>query len=244
MLDSHPAQAGRGPAALLFALHLALVYYGNMSWLDLIFPKKCVNCGKWGKYVCESCEVGLWEEEQICPVCGRTSRWGKRHKYCHKPYVLDGLTCLWAYEGVARKIIAKAKYRFYYNMLRELLVSPRPGYSARDFVVVPVPLHPKREKWRGFNQAEVIGRWLAETENLELKNLLVRVKDTGQQVGKGREARLANIRGAFKLRATRHVPRAVLLVDDVWTSGATMAECCRVLKKAGIKYVWGFVLAR
>ena len=90
----------------------------------------------------------------------------------------------------------------------------------------------------------MIGRRLAETENLELRNLLVRVKDTGQQVGKSRQSRLANIKDAFKLQAAGHMPQAVLLVDDVWTSGATMAECCRVLKKAGVKYVWGFVLAR
>ena len=247
----------------------AIVYSEDMSWLDILFPKKCVNCGKWGQYVCESCEVGLWEEEQICPVCGRASRYGLKHKYCRQPYSLDGLTCLWAYEGVARKIISQAKYRFYYDMLSELLYSPQslrapaagaqvpldldrvgsacaPGQAPlRGYLlIVPVPLYSKREKWRGFNQAEMIGRWLAETENLKSKNLLVRVKDTGQQVGKGREARLANIRGAFKLRATSHMPRAVLLVDDVWTSGATMAECCRVLKKAGVKYVWGWVLAR
>lgn len=233
---------------------LALVYNEDMSWLDLIFPKKCVNCGKWGKYVCASCEVGLWEEEQICPVCGRASRYGVKHKYCHQPYSLDGLTCLWAYEGVARKIISKAKYRFYYDMLSELLPDAALGSACLPRVrfqsgtpapvIVPVPLHPKREKWRGFNQAEMIGRRLAETENLELRNLLVRVKDMGQQVGKGREARLANIRGAFKLKAISHLPKAILLVDDVWTSGATMAECCRVLKQAGVKYVWGFVLAR
>jgi competence protein ComFC len=221
-----------------------------MSWLDFIFPKKCVNCGQWGQYVCESCEVGLWEEEQICPVCGRASRYGMRHKYCHQSYALDGLTCLWAYEGVARKIIAKAKYRFYYDMLNELLRGSKslgmPGQARlRDsLVIVPVPLYSKREKWRGFNQAEMIGRWLAQKNKLELSNLLVRVKDTGQQVGKSREARLANMRGAFKLRAAIDAPRAVLLVDDVWTSGATMSECSRVLKKAGVKYVWGWVLAR
>ena len=194
--------------------------------------------------MCESCEVGLWEEEQICPVCGRASRHGVRHKYCHKPYSLDGLTCLWAYEGVARKIIAKTKYRFYYDMLRELFAGARQARLRDSLVIVPVPLYSKREKWRGFNQAEMIGKWLAKRENLELKNLLVRVRDTGQQVGKGKQDRWANMKGAFKLKTMSHLPSAVLLVDDVWTSGATMAECCWVLKKAGVKYVWGWVLAR
>src|SRR3990172_2608564 len=67
------------------------VYHLSMDILDLIFPKRCINCGRWGRYVCEKCEVGLWEEEQICPRCCRRSRYGLRHKYCKR--VMEGLTC-------------------------------------------------------------------------------------------------------------------------------------------------------
>jgi len=71
--------------------------------------------------------VGLWEEEQICPVCTRNSRYGLPHKYCHKSYGLDGLTCLWSYEGIAKKIIKKAKYKYFYDLLGELINLPEGG---------------------------------------------------------------------------------------------------------------------
>ncbi len=223
-----------------------------MILLDLIWPKKCVNCGRMGSYVCESCKVGLWEEEQICPICTRNSRYGSPHKYCHKAYCLDGLTCLWAYEGIAKKIIKEAKYKYFYDLLGQLINFPEGEeyFYLRKFlenkpIVVPVPLHEKRYRERGFNQAEVIAKSFAARHKLACNgHLLVRIKDTGHQAGREREARLEAVKNAFVLSAKGYVPSAVLLVDDVWTTGATMSECCRVLKIVGVKKVWGLVLAR
>ncbi len=226
-----------------------------MDWLGLLFPKKCVNCGRWGGYVCDRCQVGLWEEEQICPVCGRNSRYGLRHTYCRKSYALDGLTCLWAYEGIARKIITKVKYKFYFDYLQELLISNDEFLNRVELsffkrflqqkpVVVPVPLHPSREKWRGFNQAAIISKLVARSWKLGARNLLVKTEDTGQQVGKTRQERFNRVKDAFSLKSDISDLGSVLLVDDVWTTGATLSECCQVLKKAGVKQVWGLVLAR
>lgn len=238
-----------------------------MEWWELFFPKKCINCGRWGSYVCEGCEVGLWEEQQICPVCRRASRYGLRHSYCRRAYSLDGLICLWAYEGIARKLITQAKYKFFYDYLREFSItnfSVRAGSgSAGQFsnrpelsyflkfletrpVVVPVPLHPKRERERGFNQADLIARSFAARHKLSCdSHLLQRSKDTGHQTLRNREERLKAVEGAFALAPrTYNLAPSMLLVDDVWTTGATLSECCRVLKKAGVKKVWGLVLAR
>lgn len=229
-----------------------------MNWptflLDLLYPKKCVGCGKRGRYVCERCEVGLWEEEQICPICCRLSRYGSRHKYCRQPYSLDGLTCLWAYEGIAKKIIKKAKYKFFYDLLHELVVSDLGSrIELADFVrfvdsgpvVVPAPLHPRRERERGFNQARVIVDLVARFWGLDSRDFLVRTRDTGHQTGRNKQERLEAVQGAFSLAPkTFNLKPKVLLVDDVWTTGATMSECCRVLKRAGVKTVWGLVLAR
>jgi len=224
--------------------------------LDLVFPKRCVNCGRWGEYVCEECQVGMWEEEQICPTCCRNSRYGERHKYCRGE--LEGLTCLWAYEGIARKLITKAKYSGQFDVL-EFLISNFPFDSAQgeqffyfkkfletNPIIVPVPLHPKREKERGFNQATIVASLIANRYSLVVKNLLTRVKDTGRQVGKKREERLKAMSGAFELsRDTPYViPNTILLVDDVWTTGATLRECAKVLRRGGAKQVWGLVLAR
>lgn len=223
-----------------------------MQLLDLIFPKFCLNCGRIGSYLCLNCEIGLWEEQQICPICRRLSRYGLPHATCSSKNSLDGLTCLWAYEGVARKIITRAKYNFYFDVLSELFsrgqgILDRPEYTyfQRFFetkpVVVPVPLHPNRLKYRGFNQAEVIAKLAAKMWNLKAKNLLLRTVDTAHQVGKIRTDRLASMTGAF--RATGKAEK-VLLVDDVWTTGATLSECAKTLKKAGVKKVWGLALAR
>src|SRR3989304_8658819 len=99
---------------------------------DVVFPKKCVGCGKMGGYVCEKCDVGLWEEEQICPTCGRASRYGLRHQYCKEAWSMEGLTCFWAYEGIAQKLIKQAKYKFYYDYLGELLEDISVRVSVRS----------------------------------------------------------------------------------------------------------------
>jgi ComF family protein len=176
---------------------------------------------------------------------------------------------LWAYEGVARKLIKQAKYKFYYDHLEGLINSLSQSLSQRtEFtyfnrfleerpVIVPVPLWPRRERERGFNQAEVIGRLVASRWSLEMKNLLLRVRDTGRQVGRTKEERLEAMKGAFAINSKYEIlkskqipnskfqfPKSVLLVDDVWTTGATMNECTKVLKQAGVRRVWGVVLAR
>ena len=195
----------------------------------------------------------MWEEEQICPTCCRNSRYGERHKYCRGD--LEGLTCLWAYEGVARKLITKAKYSGQFDTLEFLIsnfefLNNSQLFNFQKFLetrptIVPVPLFPKREEERGFNQAAVIGHLASNVWHLNYEDLLIRVKDTGQQVGKKREERLKAMEGAFEIknRSMTNV-KSVLLVDDVWTTGATLRECAKVLRQNGAKRIWGLVLAR
>jgi len=171
---------------------------------------------------------------------------------------MEGLTCLWAYDGIARKIIKISKYKYYFDILNELTslsvaqLHSEPIFEYfRQFIdskpiLVPVPLWPKRERERGFNQAEVIAKLVAGRWKLEIKNLLVRTRDTGRQVGRKREERLRNIANAFALKPKSQITnhKTILLVDDVWTTGATMNECAKVLRQAGTMKVWGMVLAR
>lgn len=182
---------------------------------------------------------------------------------------MEGLTCLWAYDGLARKLIKQAKYRYYYDYLNKLTadslsLSKRPEYYyffqflKEKPVIVPVPLFPKRQKERGFNQAEIIAKSLASRHSLSLNShLLTRVRDTGKQVERSREERLKSMQNAFALNSkfqitnykqitnsNYQIPKTVLLVDDVWTTGATMSEAAKVLKLAGVRAVWGWVLAR
>ncbi|MBI5358151.1 ComF family protein [Candidatus Amesbacteria bacterium] len=204
-----------------------------MNLLDFLFPKKCIGCERLGEYVCETCSVGMWEEEQ-----------------------LPGLTCLWAYEGLARKLISKAKYDGRYDYLKFLIYnfqftnnsqfSNFQKFLKQKPTVVPVPLHKNRLRERGFNQAEIIAKVLASRHTLAYNgHLLYRVKDTGHQVGRTRSERLKALENSMKIvNCKLKIPQAVLLVDDVWTTGATMNECTKTLRAAGVKNIWKFVLAR
>lgn len=218
-----------------------------------MFPKYCLGCGKAGGYVCGDCEVGMWEEEQICPACGRASRYGAKHLGCKG--ILAGLSCFWAYEGLVKKLIGFGKYRYYFDVFGEVVersgrVIGRTEFEyLRRFVdegpaVVPVPLSKKREKWRGFNQAEILAEKLAKLLKLEKKNWLERIVDTGQQVGRSRKDRWEATKECFGIERGIKVQGKVLLVDDVWTTGATMQSAAKVLKEAGVEAVWGLVMAR
>jgi len=203
-----------------------------IDWLiSLFFPEKCINCGLWGSYVCKKCQVGIWEAELL--------------------RALDGLICLWDYEGLAQKIIKKAKYQGQYDLLKFLVLSSKfeinnqiSKFLNNTNSIVPVPLFKKRLKERGFNQAEIIAKEISRVYKVPVANLLLRIRDTGHQVGRTRAERLNALKDAFVFDFGYQIPNTVLLVDDVWTTGTTMKECYKVLKKAGIKKVYGLVLAR
>lgn len=143
----------------------------------------------------------------------------------------------------------KLKYNFVSDLTDEL-VDLAVNFLQEDFfqarVLVPIPLHWYRKNWRGFNQAEILGKEIALKLKIDFcPDLLLRTRSTKPQVKlKGKE-RKKNVRGAFKLNPKyRILDTEYLLFDDVWTTGATMKECARVLKKAGVKKVFGLTLAR
>lgn len=229
-----------------------------MGILDFLFPKKCLGCNKNGAYWCQSCaRIARPHFPQVCPVCERPSPDGLRHKYCKEPFSPNALHAIWAYEGIPRQLILKLKYRFVSEIAEDLATQAvrelrnykpllRGGLGKEDIILVPIPLHWKRDNWRGFNQAEEVGRLIAKQMGWEFKDLLVRTKNTQHQVGlKGKERR-ENVEGIFSIKPNALVPNAsnVLLFDDVWTTGSTMRQAARVLKRAGVKKVWCLTLAR
>jgi len=113
-------------------------------------------------------------------------------------------------------------------------------------ILVPIPLHKKRLGERGFNQAELLALELKNYFGFNLdKNLLERYRYTTSQVELGEQERKINVAGAFICHKPKEVKdQCILLIDDVFTTGATMQECARVLKEAGAKAVWGLVLAK
>ena len=124
----------------------------------------------------------------------------------------------------------------------------RPGFLPKVDMIIPVPLHPRRLKERGFNQSQLLGRVLAKKLNIPCDPfVLIRTVDTPPQVGLSEKERRENVRGAFAVSPGRHSRlegKALLVLDDVMTTGATVEECARTLKSAGAEKVYVLTMAR
>jgi ComF family protein len=153
------------------------------------------------------------------------------------------------HEGLLKDLIWRCKYFFVRDLSKyfaELLAGEfGPELIEKEFVVTAVPISKERALWRGFNQSELIARELAEQTGLEYSTMLKRDVESRAQVGLTRKERLKNIQDKIHIIDGLNVRRKrVLLVDDVITTGATLAECAKVLRKAGASEVWGLVLSR
>ncbi len=226
--------------------------------LDILFPKFCVDCGAEGKYICAKCSIFISEAMQVCPNCCNSSFFGETHQNCIKKYALDGLTSIWDYEGLIKKLIYEIKYNGFANIINECVESSfkliakdiNRFYPFLSFLysnntyISYVPMYLKREKKRGFNQAKLIAQEIGLVSNRKIVSLLKKTTDTESQARFEKEERMENVKNCFSLINQATSDRQVILVDDVFITGTTMRECCRVLKKAGAKKVWGFTLAR
>jgi len=110
--------------------------------------------------------------------------------------------------------------------------------------LTPIPLHPERERMRGYNQAALLADALGRATRLQTSDLLIRTRATTRQHHLDRAGRLRNLRGAFAARPTAQPPPAVILVDDILTTSATLEACAAVLLEARCKRVFGFTIAR
>ncbi len=222
------------------------------GWLDFLFPKTCLGCGRWGSYLCEECMNKLSPlREPICPECRRVNYGGETHSRCFKRASLAGLTCVYPYVSLAKKLVTNLKYKFVSDLvvvMGELMISNIDWDGKNEpWMVTAVPLHPSREKWRGFNQARELGKQLAKGWGYEYEEGLVRrVRKTKPQMSLRGKERGENLKKAFAggLKLNRFKGKNIILVDDVWTTGTTMNECARALKGGGVKRVWGITFAR
>lgn len=228
-----------------------------MSILDLIFPKRCVSCGKLGQYICATCRHNVRPiavNESICPVCERLAIDGVTHPRCRSRYGLDGLIAFFHYDGPIRHAVKSLKYRHvsdlaseFVSLIPEVLLSQiHDVLGERNAKVVPVPLHVTRFRARGYNQADVLGRILAQRLHLPIyTDILYRTRATSPQVEtKSRNARLRNMDKAFACKDVDIRGAEILLFDDVFTTGATMRSAANVLKRHGARFVWAVTMAR
>lgn len=230
--------------------------------LDLLFPKRCVGCKKFDSYFCVECVANIKQAELVCPKCEKSAVGGQTHPICRRHFGLDGLWSLGVYEDPLKKAIQKLKYdpklvRDFVPVLVDIILEYWARYQpfvfdqikkdgGRGWVVIPVPLHWWRENKRGFNQSGEIGKLLSKNLGLEYSEILKRTRYTWSQAKLKSKERQKNIRGAFAVSDSALLSSYtnILLIDDVWTTGATLKECCYVLKRSGAKKVWALTLAR
>ena len=217
--------------------------------IDFVFPKFCVVCDKEGAFLCRKCKQKLPLALQICPMCTRPSIYGLTHEYCRKKSGMAGLISVFDYrnEGV-KKVIEAIKFGFNRELVKITLSGWKmPKNWEKGVVLVPVPLHRYRQNWRGFNQAELIAKVIGGKKTAVVM-ALTRIKATAQQANvSDKKSRAENLKGCFQVdreKLGQLAGKKVVLVDDVFTSGATSRECAKELRKAGVRQVWGFCLAR
>lgn len=230
---------------------VAVVGRLGQAALDLVFPARCVGCGNSGAFLCDNCSVSLSPAAPPrCPRCWRPGPDAGPCLHCQfASPAFDGLRAAFVYTGTARELVHALKYRGTTALatpMASLLAEAVGRYGLAADLVVPVPLSGLRRRTRGFNQAEALARALGSELRLPVRPRAVeRRRHTPPQARSADvEERRRNVAGAFVSREPSIVGQRVLLVDDVTTTGATLAACAGALKEAGAGSVWGLAFAR
>jgi competence protein ComFC len=237
-------------------------------FIDLVFPVKCVVCKKEterkikNKLICTDCLKNLSLSLNFhCPLCEARTCNAKLCFSCsliisnsENKFYLDSLLYPFSYKDkTAQKIIKAFKYQYIKDL--EIPISRlMTGYLEKvkkqidldGFILVSTPLHKRKFNQRGYNQSELIVSGIAKYLNAETADsCLSKIKFTKDQASLKENRRLENLKGAFFcIKPWLISGRKIILVDDVYTTGATMQECARVLKEAGAKEVIGLAIAR
>lgn len=231
--------------------------------LDLIYPEEGI-C-----FICDKHYSNL-DETHICPSCMEEFKFidGKKCLKCGKPLEKEYISCKCSdckrhphyfskvvsvlhYEGIIKDAIYKYKYgkkTYMYRSFGPLLIKGLKDFEVSiediDFVV-PVPLHKSKYIKRGFNQAELLAKYIADKENITLSiNNLIRIKKTSTQNKLHKLDRLRNMKDAFKIKSERiYKEKNILLVDDIFTTGSTADQCSKVFLEAGAKNIFVICIA-
>lgn len=224
--------------------------------VDIFFPPVCARCRKIGSLLCDDClREFVPVTEPICDRCGRQlegrlPELGSANcRACQEsPPVLRQMRAPWHYVEPLSSIIHRLKYDGYFALagpLGSLMAEQWPRWAVPPDLIMPIPLHKKRQRRRGYNQSALLARPLARTLGLTYTDqALRRTRHTVPQVGLGPEERAANVKNAFAADTEMVAGRHILLIDDVLTTGATMSAAAETLLDAGAASVSAYCLAR
>ncbi len=227
---------------------------------SLLYPPVCTICSaniRAGEYLCDQCEAKT--VRIVAPFCQKCSEPFEGAilgpftcaNCAHRTIHFDAAVAAYRSRAIVRQIIHDFKYgrRIY---LRHLVarwlcaaMDDERLRCPRFDIIVPVPLHPTRQRERGFNQASLLAELLSTQISIQSKPVLERIRYTTTQTALDRAERMENLHNAFRLRKNMDVRGLrVLLIDDVLTTGSTLSECARVLKRAGALSVHAATAAR
>src|SRR3989338_5287975 len=208
--------------------------------LDLVFPTYCLSCSKSGTFLCVKCLLDSPSAEResanwIFPI----------FDYRHPPIK----KAVWLLKYKGKKLLASIFAEIVYGRILEELSDLSIMENFTDIILIPIPLSSDRYRERGFNQAELICKELTKLDNnvnfkLE-NNILIKIKDTKHQARiENRSERLKNIIDSFVVKNTEKIKnKNIILIDDVTTTGATLSEARKILKRAGARKIIAFTVA-
>lgn len=224
--------------------------------LRSIYPRRCIICRRilpltLEEYLCGECHNKIeWISGSVCESCGKPIPAYGRCRSCNSMRIYyDKGYAVYVYKDEMRDAIHRFKYggkggfaRFFGREMA--LFADLEDIPLTD-LIVPVPIHSERQRKRGYNQSELLADIYCSIRGSESVRLLKRVKKTKPQSGLKKEDRIKNVRGVFAINdcGIDIKGKSVLLIDDIYTTGSTVNECARVLKRAGAKSVYVFCLS-
>lgn len=246
----------------VFSPFSPLLETARAAALDALFPPRCGGCGRFSKRV--FCAICQKQNTLLCPphclICGHPfDPLAFSTQLCfecrtQKP-PLAVARAVWIFGGPPREAIHRLKYARKWALgarlapfLSQILENDEQMRAFKPTLLVPVPLHKSRHKARGFNQSEILADELSKLCALPVASVLTRTRATPPQVGLDAAKRQLNVHDAFAVQSARDGQilqnQRVLLIDDVFTTGATLHECARALQKNGAAQVGALTLAR
>ena len=222
------------------------------NFISFVFPPRCATCNTVGSLLCADCYGRIqWIEEPICPQCGRVLAQLESHqcRVCEiRPLPTKQIRAATLFEDPIPKIIHKFKYNGQFGLdapLADLMVTSWEQWETAVDLIMPIPLHSQREQERGYNQANLLAKRFGKQFDFPVHEYgLQRIKNTTAQVNLNAVDRQANMHQAFVVNETNIKGKDILLIDDVCTTGATMASAAEALIQVGARSVSGYCVAR
>jgi ComF family protein len=226
---------------------------GRQAWgsfIDLLFPPQCGGCQTAGSLWCEACRAAVKPiEPPWCEKCGEPFVADRLCANCRAhPLQIEKIRSVALFDGVLRQAIHRFKYERLSGLAEPFGDMLADYWHAEQLTaewLIPVPLHPSRERDRGYNQSELLSHQLARRVNVPISSKgLRRTRATAVQMTLNAAQRRENVAGAFECAEPRVRGARVVIIDDVGTTGATLDACAQAVLKAGAASVMGLTLAR